>query len=96
MNEAKYSKILGENLLRSAKDLRLWRRFMFQQDNNPKHRLNNNNVKVHEWPSQSRDLNPIENLWKDFKIAVHRHSPSNLTELEQICKEEWQKLPKSS
>ena len=57
--------------------------------------LQNKNVKVLEWPGQSPDLNPIENLWKDLKIAVHRHSPSNLTELEKICKEEWEKIPKS-
>ena len=68
----------------------------------PKHRANvtlewlqNKNVKVHEWPSQSPDLNPIENLWKDLKIAVHRRSPTNSTELEQIDKDEWEKIPKS-
>ena len=57
--------------------------------------LQNKNVKVLEWSSQSPLLNRIENLWKDLKIAVHRPSPSNLTELEQICKEEWEKIPKS-
>ena len=50
--------------------------------------------KVLEWPSQSPELNPIENLWKDLKIAVHWCSPSNLTELEQICKEDLDKIPK--
>jgi hypothetical protein len=40
-------------------------------------------------------LNPIENRWKDLKIAVLHRSPSNLTELEKICKEEWEKIPKS-
>jgi hypothetical protein len=45
--------------------------------------LQNKNVKDLEWPSQSPDLNPIGNLWKDLKIAVHCHSPSNLTELEK-------------
>jgi hypothetical protein len=39
-------------------------------------------------------LNPIEHLWRDRKIAVQRHSPSNLTELERICREEWEKFPK--
>ena len=45
-----------------------------------------------EWPRQSPDLNPIENLWKDLKIAVHRRSPFNLTELEIFCKEKWAKI----
>ncbi|CAJ0956016.1 unnamed protein product [Ranitomeya imitator] len=26
-------------------------------------------------------------------MAVHKRSPSNLTELERICKEEWQRIP---
>jgi hypothetical protein len=34
-------------------------------------------------------------MWKDLKIAVHCYSPSNLTELEKILKEEWEKIPKS-
>jgi transposase len=47
-------------------------------------------------PSQSPDLNPIEHLWRDLKIPVQGYSPSNLTELERICREEWEKLPNSS
>jgi transposase len=39
-------------------------------------------------------LNPIEHLWRALKIAVQRGSPSNLTELERICREEWEKLSK--
>ena len=38
--------------------------------------------------AQSPDLNPIENLWQELKIAVHERSPSNLTELKLFCKEE--------
>ncbi|KAG2471120.1 TCB1 transposase, partial [Polypterus senegalus] len=102
MNAAKYRDILDKNLLQSVKDLRLGRRFTFQQNNDPKHTakimkewLHNNSVTILEWPSQSPDLNPIEHLWRDLKMAVHQRLPSNLTELERICKEEWQRIPKS-
>ena len=54
MNGAKYRQILEENLLQSAKDLRLLRIFTFQQE-----WLQNKNVKALEWPSQTLDLNPI-------------------------------------
>jgi hypothetical protein len=43
---------------------------------------------------QDKSLNPIEHLWRDLKIAVQEHSPSNLTELDRICGEEWENLPK--
>jgi hypothetical protein len=100
MNGAKYREILDENLLQNAQDLRLGRRFTFQQDNDPKHTAKRTQVwlwdkslNVLEWLSQSPYLNPIEHLWRDLKIAVQRRSPSNLTELERIYREEWEKLP---
>ena len=90
-----------KNLLQRAQDLRLGRRFTFQQYNNPKHTaktmqewLRYRSLNVLEWPSQSLDVNPMEHLWRDPKIAVQQHSPSNLTKLERICREEWEKLPK--
>ena len=33
-------------------------------------------------------------LERDLKMAVQQCSPSNMTELERICREEWEKLPK--
>ena len=66
MNGAKYREILDENLLQSPQDIRLGRRFTFQQDNDPKHTaktmqewLWDKSLNVLEWPSQSPDLNPI-------------------------------------
>ena len=102
MDGAKYRTILEENLLESAKDLRIGRRFTFQQDNDPKHKaratmewFKTKQIPVLEWPCQSPDLNPIENLWQDLKTAVHKRSPSNLAEFELFCKEEWAKIPVS-
>ena len=101
MNGAKYRKILDENLLQSVPDLRLGQMFTFQQDNDPKHTvktmqqwLQDKSLNVIDRPSQSPDLNPIKHLWRDLKIAVQRRSPSNLRELERICREELERLPK--
>ena len=69
MDGTKYRRILDENLLESAMNLKLGRRFPFQQDNDPKHKakaslewLNKKKINVLECPSQSPDLNPIEHL----------------------------------
>src|SRR4029434_5139028 len=43
--------------------------------------------------SQSPDLNIIENVGNDLKRAFHARQPSNLTQLETFCKEEWSKIP---
>ena len=50
-------------------------------------------VKVLEWPSQSPDLNPIEHLWAELKKHVRAMRPTNLTQLHQLCQEEWAKIP---
>ena len=67
-----------------------------QMDNDPKHTskvvakwLNDNKVKELEWPLKSADLNPKENLWAELKKHVRARRPTNLTQLHQLCQEDW-------
>ena len=52
----------------------------------------NNGISTLNWPSQSPDLNPIENLWNTLKIKVHKQNPQNIKQLGELCKEEWGKV----
>ncbi|GBB85205.1 hypothetical protein RclHR1_08160001 [Rhizophagus clarus] len=55
---------------------------IFQKDNAALHRSKvataaheNAGIVTLNWPAQSPDINPIENIWAEMKMMIRRHSP---------------------
>lgn len=92
-----YVEILQQHLSEIQQMLgHVWR---FQQDNDPKHTsrvasafLRENMPEVIDWPSNSPDLNPIENLWSIVKRNVEKRQPKNLDDLRSRSEIIFQKL----
>ncbi|KAF2357347.1 Transposase Tc1-like [Trinorchestia longiramus] len=99
MNGRKYREILEDQLLPPGRLLKLKRGWKFQQDNDPKHTENETKewlrmkkIDILERPSQSPVMNPIEHLWRELKLKIQKGGPNNITELKEICIEEWNKI----
>ncbi|CAB4483195.1 unnamed protein product [Rhizophagus irregularis] len=73
---------VGVNVSRSTVSSRVAKEF-----------LKNNVPEVMDWPSNSPDLNPIENLWAIVKRNTELRRPKNLNELDVFLHEEWVKIP---
>ena len=79
LNGKMYRDFLDKNLLPSARMTKMKRGWTFQQENDSKHTaketlnwFQGKKIKLLEWPGQSPDLHPTENLWKELQIRVHR------------------------
>ena len=97
MDGAYYVQILQDHLIRSGRK-QFGRRWRLQQDNDPKHKsrvaqqfLSREVPEVIDWPSNSPDANPVENLWSIIKRRVEKRKPTNLEELDKFLHEEWDK-----
>ncbi len=74
--------------------------FIFQQDFAPAHTakgtkswFNDHGVTVLDWPANSPDLNPIENLWGIVKRKMRDTRPNNADDLKATVKETWASIP---
>lgn len=95
MNAKQYIEILQKTMLPSAHQF-LGKDFYFQDDNAPCHRaksvqqwMRKHGLKVLDWPAQSPDLNPIENLWAKIGYEISKTHPRTKQELIEAIIKAW-------
>ena len=74
-------------------------RATFMKDNSPCHEakvvmsyLSEHDFEIMDWPPQSPDLNPIENLWKTLGVKVMEINPTNTEDLWVKLQEDRSKI----
>ncbi len=96
VNTAVYQEVLEYFMLPAANQLYGDADFIFQQDLAPAHSakatstwFKDHGIPVLNWPANSPDLNPIENLWGIVKRKMRYARPSNAEELKATIRATW-------
>ncbi len=99
VNPAIYQDILEHFMLPSADKLYGDADFILQQDLAPAHTVkctkswfNDHGVTVLDWPANSPDLNPIENLLSIVKRKMRDTRPNNADDLNAAIKATWSSI----
>lgn len=102
MDRYQYEDIL-EKTMRPFALGSMGRAFVFQQDNDPKHRskdilnwFRHRRVTLLEWPSQSPDLNIIEPLWDTLERMLVGTTAKNADEKFAQLADAWSRIPQST
>ena len=101
INAGKYQQILHDHLLPAIARLHLDGNYVFMHDNAPCHRAKStsewlaaNNITVMaQWPPQSTDCNPLENLWDYCSRKLQEVHHSNRNELWLNLQNIWSNIP---
>ncbi|KAL0146748.1 hypothetical protein M9458_058088 [Cirrhinus mrigala] len=96
VNAAVYQDVLEHFMLPAADQLYGDADFIFQQDLAPAHSakdtstwFKDHGISVLNWPANSPDLNPIENLWGIVKRKMRYARPNNAEELKATIRATW-------
>lgn len=101
VNGEVYCKILEDTLIQSIGRLHPDGNYVFQQDNAPCHTaklvtkwVSNKSIPlITDWPPQSPDLNPIENLWDHVDRELSKLHCTSRAELWKSIKQIWEAIP---
>jgi transposase len=98
MDRFMYRDIMS-NIMVPYADEKMPLQHFFQQDNDPKHKsklvcqwFTDEKIRLLPWPSQSPDLNPIENLWDHLDRSIRHKTYKNLEDLFSALKNGWAEI----
>jgi arsenate reductase-like glutaredoxin family protein len=96
MRQDQYMKVLETRMIPQAFEWFPGNQYTFMHDSAPCHKakkvtefLRNKKIQVLDWPGNSPDLNPIENLWELLKREISKELVTNKRQLIERLVDVW-------